>query len=72
MSTCRGCGAEIKWAKTVKGKAIPLALDPHPDGNVELVNGIAYVKGQSDNPADVRHMPHHATCPAANRFRKRK
>lgn len=42
---------------------MPLDVDPRPDGNVELVNGIGYVKGQSDDPADIRHMPHFATCP---------
>lgn len=72
MSTCRSCGAEIKWAKTTTGKSIPLDPHPHADGNIELVNGVAYVKGRSDDPADVRHISHFATCPNANRHRKRK
>ncbi len=31
-SKCRGCGAEIAWYRTPKGKAIPLdegTLEPH-------------------------------------------
>lgn len=62
MNRCRWCGKPIRWAKTTSGKSIPLDLHTNPDGNIELINGVAHVVGQSDRPGDVRHMPHHATC----------
>jgi hypothetical protein len=52
----------MKWADTTKGKKIPLDPDPVPNGNILLVNGIAAVVGQSDDPADIRHISHFATC----------
>ena len=64
MPACRWCRQEIKWAKTERGKTIPLDIHPNPDGNVELVNGIARVISTPGGPGDVRHMPHHATCPS--------
>ena len=64
MSACRACGAEIRWAKTTKGKSIPLDYDSSPSGNVTLDNGVATVHGRNDDIAgQVRWTPHHATCP---------
>lgn len=60
---CRYCGRQIRWAKTVNGKPIPLDLHTDPKGNIMLHEGIANVVGQSDDPADVRHMAHFVTCP---------
>lgn len=66
MSTCRACPAEIRWARTTNGKAIPLDATPHPDGNVRLVGEVAHVIGPAPtlDPDDdgTRYMPHHATC----------
>lgn len=65
-SVCKGCGATVWWVTTAaNGKAMPLDPDPHPDGNVEMVNGRAVVhpKGQPTLGATgERYMPHHATC----------
>lgn len=68
MSRCRSCGTEIKWAKTETGKSMPLDPTPVPDGNVELVNGIAHVHGGADlehaqATNTVLHKAHFATCP---------
>lgn len=38
MSTCRSCGAEVLWAKTRAGKAMPVDPEPTAEGNV-LVGG---------------------------------
>lgn len=38
MSACRGCGAPIRWVRTVHGNLMPIDPDPDPDGNVELVD----------------------------------
>jgi hypothetical protein len=75
MSTCRACGAPIRWARTAKGKAIPLDPDPAEAGNVILeepfgADPIAHVIGSKGVPLELGHlaelprfMPHHATCP---------
>jgi hypothetical protein len=68
---CRSCLAPIKWAKTIRDRRIPLDPNPSPDGNIELINGIAHVVGTSDNPADIRHISHFATCPHANKHRRK-
>lgn len=71
-SKCRTCLKPIKWAKTEQGRNMPLDPDPVAGGNIELINGIAYVRGVSDNPADVRHVSHFATCPGAQHHRRRR
>ena len=38
MSACRGCGAPIRWVRTVHGNLMPIDPDPDQDGNVELVD----------------------------------
>lgn len=58
MSKCRWCGKEINWIKTPAGKAMPVDIETI---TVVTVNG-EVVKG---------HMPHWATCPAAQQFKKR-
>ena len=74
-STCRGCGAEVRWIKSAKsGK--PMICDA------------ALVISKGDNPREVLITPdgrylrnpkegaqgyidHHATCPNANDFRSK-
>lgn len=36
MSRCVACGADVYWARTPKGKAIPLDANPTSQGNVAL------------------------------------
>lgn len=37
MTTCRHCGARIRWVVTAKrGKPMPLDAEPSPEGNVVL------------------------------------
>lgn len=56
---CRSCGADIKFIKTVKGKAMPVEVKQiwilTEDG--ELVKG---------------YLPHWSNCPGANEHRKEK
>lgn len=65
---CRTCRAPIKWARTTKDKPIPLDPDPTDLGNIELVNGMAFVL-TGDELTDARrtntvlHIAHFATCP---------
>lgn len=64
MSVCRACGAEIRWAKTPRGKSIPLDYEPTTNGNVTLADGVATVHGKNDDLTGAqRWTPHHATCP---------
>ena len=79
-ATCRGrtCTAQIVWAVTEKGKPIPVDVDEHDDGNVELIpnpdpamSPKAIVHGTPPLLAiGTFHMPHHATCPDAKDFRR--
>lgn len=69
MERCRYCRQPIKWARTERGKAMPLDPDPTEEGNVELVNGVAVVLGGLDLYAaresnTVLHISHFATCPS--------
>lgn len=74
-ATCRSCGAEILWARTVNGRAIPLDREPAPGGNVEFTGVLDVVRVLAapvdDFARTPRRFPHHATCPQADQWRKR-
>jgi len=61
MSTCKACGAPIKWVKMESGKAMPVDIDPIKIVRETETGGIV-VGG---------YLAHWATCPKANNFRKR-
>lgn len=82
MSTCRGCGSNIKWIRMRSGKAMP--VDPEPVF-VEDGDSLVFVTDDGDTitgrPVDqksaenrenlmVGFVPHWATCPEAWRFRR--
>jgi hypothetical protein len=62
-ATCKGCGASILWFKTVRGKNIP--ADAKSETRI-----IMNAEGQAVMVAS--YMPHHATCPEVDKFRKEK
>lgn len=80
--SARTCGAPVIWTTTKNGKHRPVDRDPHPEGNIvlgdvledgtraETVLTKAERAGWQDGDGD-RHMPHHATCPDAERFRRK-
>lgn len=76
LKTCT-CGALILWAKTAKGRPIPLNATPDPKGNIELRDGVArFVK--ADPNADLslldpptRYTTHFVNCPHAAEHRKK-
>jgi hypothetical protein len=80
VATCRSCEAPIVWGKTRAGRAMPLDAEPDPAGNVVLLaNGTAVVLTADEAaerrltfPEEVRRMPHHATCPQADEWRRRR
>lgn len=63
ITVCRACGAEIRFVRTkAKARFMPLDPEPNPDGNVEIVDGLAIVHAQPPLSGEL-YMPHHATCP---------
>lgn len=70
MSTCRSCGAPITWAKTDKGKAMPLDAEPTPAGNLELDGGRVRFVTPDANATTSRYTSHFATCPDAVSHRR--
>lgn len=73
-SRCNSCGAEIVWARSEGGRAMPLDAEPVEGGNVELLaDGTAIVlkkeEAASYLPGTLRKS-HFATCPHAARHRK--
>lgn len=78
MSYCK-CGAQLRWAVTASGKRMPLDFEPDPAGNVHLTDAgqgrkIAVVLGPLDRELFAEdaplYMPHHATCPNVEEFRR--
>lgn len=82
---CRGCGKEIAFIKTVKGKTMPVDPEPvwvsqcaggspylRPDGTYVTgrIVGDAYDTEDPDTNLIEAYVSHFATCPEANRFRK--
>ncbi len=70
MSECKGCGAEIKWIRTSKGKSMP--VDPELiDGNDSstLVTESGQVFSNQDGTSGITgYRPHWASCPVAHKF----
>lgn len=66
MKTCRGCGAEIEWARTKSGKAIPLDPGNVERGNITVESGVATIV---PFPTGNR-ISHFATCPHAASLRR--
>jgi hypothetical protein len=82
MPTCSGpnCGAEIVWAETIKGKRIPLdaksekriIVEDFFESEDEGGQSGYYVKSFRPAARFVdTFMPHHATCPDVQNFRKK-
>jgi hypothetical protein len=76
-STCRGCGQNIEWIKTSKGKNMPLDPDSYSwddlaDGDF-AINSVGEVKKKTNSytpPEDTWRISHFSTCPKANEFKR--
>lgn len=74
MSVCRGCGNEIIWIRTTKGKAMP--CDPVPVGFTPaggpdtFVTETGKVERGKRGGEEKGYISHFATCPMAGGFRK--
>ncbi|UZD44265.1 hypothetical protein [Selenomonas sputigena] len=72
MARCRACGKEIRWIKTLAGKAMP--VDPKPVLYWEIQGGSERIvtpegkivscalKGKVKNVTGLGYIPHWATC----------
>ena len=72
MPTCKGCNAEIEWFETMRGKKVP--VDAKPENRYVLrpqVNQRGDTYGHVVELVNT-YMPHHATCPEVEKFRKGK
>ncbi len=77
---CRSCHAAIFWASTAaSGKPMPLNFDPDPDGNVTIIASkhgpVATVLGPLEQllahgDRTELYMPHHATCPHTEAWKR--
>lgn len=69
MAECSSCGAEIVWAKTTNGKAVP--LDAKPEKRyVRCASGPGPAE---DATVELRstYVTHFVTCPNATQHRKK-
>lgn len=80
MSQCKSCGAEIVWVKTRHGKWIPCdeGLVPYKQcdtgsGSVVLDDGtvVRCDLAFDGEPSGLARVAHFATCPDADKFRRR-
>ena len=85
MPKCRSCGAEIRWIRMQSGKSMPVdpkmlaARLPEADEKTEVLitEGGATIRGvvcELDFLDDIQwpcFRPHWASCPHADRHRKR-
>lgn len=71
---CRTCGRKIEWARTRKGHALPLDIEPVDGGNVELetAGGELVARVVTPEPGRVRRVSHFATCPDAVAHRRKR
>lgn len=85
MARCRSCFAEIEWVKSAKTEStIPLDATPTKDGNIIVRNERAHVyKDAATAFASLgtlqkyewplrQRTSHFATCPNADKHRKKK
>ncbi len=75
LARCRGCGANIYWAESTRGKAIPLDAEPAEGGNLVLqrrLDGVlvAMVVKADEMPGAPRFVSHFSTCVDAAKFRR--
>ena len=72
MSLCRSCGQQIVWAFTEPGRRMPVDAGPHPDGTITLrtVAGEMFAVIDPGEPGP-KHRSHFASCPQADKWRRR-
>lgn len=82
---CRSCGAKLEWIETASGRKMPCNEDQvyyteNPKGKDKVVTPDGQVlrcdiipeDGPLDQATGWGYQPHWATCPDADKFRKKK
>ena len=64
LAICKSCGKQIAWVKMGSGKMMP--LDPDPQ-TVIIIDGEYYPEVRTN-----AYTSHFATCPNADKHRKKK
>lgn len=82
MTKCRSCGAEIIWVETENGKKMPCNSDPvtywkNAKGKATIVtpNGEvckADLEGDINKATGYGYISHFATCPQADKHRRKR
>lgn len=68
---CKGCGRPIFWARhATSGKAMPFDAEPSDHGTWDLRLNARGLAAIHDPKAETRYVPHHATCPKVEQFRR--
>lgn len=77
LDSCSSCHKPIIWAVTTRAKAMPINAEPETDGNIALdfrpgMDPLARVLNttQQFGRKNLRKS-HFATCPQADKWRKR-
>lgn len=73
LTHCKKCGAQIRFVRTKAGKWLP--CDPHTKSHDALQGHIMVTEDgritKNHTPLDIGFVPHWATCPYAEEFRRR-
>lgn len=73
MTSCRTCHADIIWAETTSGKAMPLDAQPSASGTFVFIAGKTRMATAEDRELHrPTHTSHFATCPFAAQHRRAK
>jgi hypothetical protein len=73
MARCASCGAGLRWVTLFSGKRMPLDVEPHEDGNIDVDGeGVGHVVKEGERHPGSRplYRSHFASCKFASRHRK--
>ena len=77
MIKCKACGAPLVFIKTINGKNMPCDAEPvrfnyklKEDTRVVTKNGEILPAAITPDGKEEGYIPHWATCPEADKFRK--
>jgi len=74
VSRCRSCDAPLLWARTERGRRIPLDPEPYtgpePGGLFVLRDDVAIAVSPGAFEGEPLYRSHFVTCPHANDWRR--
>lgn len=82
MARCKGCGRPILWITSFSRRPIPCDPEPVPywehekaKGKIVTPNGMIIscdFQGDQQAATGLGYVPHWATCPVADQFRRKR